>query len=297
MAEPTPDRREPGVAADRQTLIAPCRNLTLKSPFRWLAAGWRDYWAVPKISIGYGVGVFVISALLSWLAWLHGGWVLLLTLLTGFVFVAPLLAFALYSVPRQLFRGAEPSFRQTLVAARRPFQNAMIFGLILLVVFLVWARAGSMVHIFFPVETNPELTAVLTFLAIGSAVGAVFASFSFAAAAFSLPMLANRDVDVVTAVISSINAVMRNKFTAALWAALIVVLTALGILTGLLGLILVIPWLAYATWHGYREALDCEHWPVLNLPGRDAPYVTKPGENAPPKTDGSDDPGDHLSGL
>ena len=297
MTGPTTDRRKPGVAADRQTLIAPCRELTLKSPFQWLAAGWNDYWAVPGISIGYGIGVFLISALLSWLAWLHGGWVLLLTLLTGFVFVAPLLAFALYSVPRQLFRGAEPSFRRTLLAARRPFQNAMIFGLILLVVFLVWARAGSMVHIFFPVETNPEWTDVAGFLAIGSAVGAVFASFSFAAAAFSLPMLANRDVDVVTAVISSINAVMRNKFVAALWAALIVALTALGILTGLLGLILVIPWLAYATWHGYREALDCEHWPVLNLPGRDTPYLSDPTDSDSPPTVDSEDPGDRLSGL
>jgi uncharacterized membrane protein len=297
MNEPKDDRRKPGVAADRQTLIAPCRDLSLASPFRWLAAGWKDYWAVPGISIGYGIGVFLISALLSWLAWIHGGWVLLLTLLTGFVFVAPLLAFALYSIPRQLYRGAEPSFRRTLLAARRPFQNAMIFGLILLVVFLVWARAGSMVHIFFPVETNPEWTDVAGFLAIGSAVGAVFACFSFAAAAFSLPMLANRDVDVVTAVISSINAVMRNKFTAAVWAALIVALTALGILTGLLGLILVIPWLAYATWHGYRETLDCEHWPVLNLPGRDAPFVSDPGDSEPPPSDDTQDPGDRLSGL
>lgn len=305
MGEHKPDSaekaREPGVAADRQTLIAPCRELTVGAPFRWLAAGWSDYWAVPGISLGYGFGVFMISALLSWLAWLHGGWVLLLTLLTGFVFVAPLLAFALYSVPRQLFRGARPSFGQTLAAARRPFQNAMVFGLILLVVFLVWARAGSMVHIFFPVETNPEWTEVLGFLAIGSAVGAVFATFSFAAAAFSLPMLANRDVDVVTAVISSIHAVMRNKFTAAVWAALIVTLTALGILTGLLGLVLVIPWLAYATWHAYRDALDCDHWPVLNLPGRDTPFLAEAGEEPSPdpsvRTAEKEEHDDRLSGL
>lgn len=297
MTEPKHERREPGVAADHQTLIAPCRELSLTDPFRWLAAGWGDYWAVPKIAIGYGVAVFLVSLLLSWLAWLYGGWVLLLTLLTGFVFVAPLIAFALYSIPRQLFRGVDPSFRQTLVAARRPFQNAMIFGLILLVVFLVWARAGSMVHIFFPVETNPQPAQILGFLAIGSAVGAVFAAFSFAAAAFSLPMLANRDVDVVTAVISSIHAVMRNKATATVWAALIVLLTALGIGTGLLGLILVIPWLAFATWHGYREALDCEHWPVLNLPGLDAPVPAPPNAGEPPERDNDEEHGDRRPGL
>lgn len=283
MNDRNPQGPKPGVAADRNTLVAPCRDLRIGDPFRWLALGWRDYWAVPRIALGYGGFVFLVSAALSWLAWLSGGWVLLLTLLTGFVFVAPLLAFALYSVPRQLAAGLEPSLRKTLRAARRPFQNAMVFGLVLLIVFLVWARAGSMVHIFFPVATDPGWTQVATFLAIGSAVGAVFAAFSFSASAFSLPMLANRDVDVVTAVISSINAVMRNKFTAATWAALIVALTVLGVITALLGLIVVIPWLAFATWHGYRQALDCQHWPVLHVPGRNEPGKTpKPAPDDAP---------------
>ncbi len=275
MTDSEPTGRKPGLAADRQTLVAPCRTLHPGDPFRWLAQGWRDYRAVPGIALAYGFFVFGVSALLSWGAWLGGGWVLLLSLLTGFVFVAPLLAFALYSVPRQLAAGQSPSLRASVVAARRPFQNAMVFGLILLVVFLVWARAGSMVHIFFPVAATPEWTEVLSFLAIGSAVGAVFGGFSFAASAFSLPMIANRDVDVVTAVLSSINAVMRNKVPAAIWAVLIVMLTAVGVATALLGLVIVIPWLAFATWHGYRRALDCSHWPVLDLPGREP--VEAPG--------------------
>ncbi|MEM1079989.1 MAG: DUF2189 domain-containing protein [Pseudomonadota bacterium] len=276
-----PERPQPGVAADRQTLIAPCRNLPPIEPFHWLALGWKDYWAVPGIALGYGLFVFVVSALLSWMAWESGGWVLLITLLTGFVFLAPLLAFALYSVPRQLDHGQQPSFRKTLRAARRPFQNALIFGLILLIVFLVWARAGSMVHIFFPVDAHPSLAQITTFLAIGSTVGAVFAAFSFSASAFSLPMLANRDVDVVTAVISSINAVMRNKLTAAIWAALITALTAAGILTGLLGLIIVIPWLAFATWHGYRRILNPWSWPLLHVPGRGEDALETPEAEAP----------------
>ena len=61
---------------------------------------------------------------------------------------------------------------------------------------------------------------------------------------------------------------MRNKFTAATWALLIVALTALGILTALLGLVIVIPWLAFSSWHGYRQALDCSHWPLLHVPDR-----------------------------
>lgn len=260
MSEEQPSRSyDPGTQGkkvDARPFVAPCRDLAPSAPFSWLRKGWHDYRAVPKISWTYGLVVFLISSVMAWMAWTVGGWVLLLAMLTGFVFIAPLLAFALYSVSRQLCQGTKPSLRRTLRAVRRPFANAMVFALALLIVFLVWARAGSMVHIFFPIETNPEWTAVATFLGIGSAVGAIFAGFTFAAAAFSLPMLANRDVDVVTAVVSSINAVLRNKQTMLVWATLIVLLTLVGILTALLGLIVIIPWLGYATWHAYRDAID-----------------------------------------
>ena len=267
MSENRPGRSyDPGTEgkkADARAFVAPCRALAFSAPFRWLKLGWKDYAAVPRISWGYGVFVFLVSALLAWLGWTVGGWVLLFAMLTGFVFVAPLLAFALYSVSRQLCQGTQPSLRQTLRAVRMPFANAMVFALALLIIFLVWARAGSMVHIFFPFESNPSWIQIARFLAIGCAVGAIFAGFTFAASAFSLPMLANREVDVVTAVVSSINAVLRNKRVMLLWASLIVALTALGIATALVGLIVVIPWLGYATWHGYREAIDVSEWPVL----------------------------------
>lgn len=263
--DPEKLRQAPSVAADHQTLIAPCNDLRIRDIPRWLKLGWRDYWRVPGISLSWGALVFLISLMMSWLALTLGGWVLLMAALTGFVFLAPLLAFALYSVSRQLCLGQQPSLTRTLRAVRKPFQNAMVFGLLLLIIFLVWARAGSMVHVFFPVSNHPSFSDILLFLAIGSSVGAIFAGFSFAATAFSLPMLANRDVDVVTAVISSINAVLRNRITCIFWALTIAILTSVGILTGLLGLSIVIPWLAYASWHAYNEALDVSNWPTLPL--------------------------------
>jgi len=246
--------------------VAPCRSLSPGAPLRWLGLGWRDFIAARGVSLAYGLAVFAVSALVSFAAWKLGRWVLLITVLSGFIFVAPLLAFALYSVSRQLCEGRTPSLSHTLRAMRRPVSNAMVFALVLLVVFLVWARAGSMVHVFFPVDAHPNPRQVVMFLAIGSAVGSIFALITFAATAFSLPMLANRDVDVVTAVVSSVNAVLRNKPTMAVWVALIVALTGVGFATALLGLVVVIPWLAYATWHGYRETLDVSHWPILAHP-------------------------------
>jgi len=108
-----------------------------------------------------------------------------------------------------------------------------------------------------------DADALIEFLAIGSVVGSIFAAITFAVAAFSLPMIADRDVDMVTACISSINAVLRNKPAMLMWAGIICVATAIGFATALLGLGLVMPWLAYATFHAYRDTIDASAWPEV----------------------------------
>jgi len=246
-----------------KTLIAPSRELAFDAAFSWLHAGWSDFWKAPRISLAYGFFIFLVSIAVAWSAWKLGGFVLLLSALSGFVFVAPMLAFGLYAVSRQLCEGKQPNLGSTIQAVRHSFGNALVFTLVLLVVFLLWARAGMMVQVFFPYGQDPNWTHIVTFLLIGSAVGSIFASVSFAASVFSLPMIANRDVDVITAVISSINAVLRNKPAMLFWAFLISVMTFIGFLTAGIGLIFIIPWLAYATWHGYREALDVSEWSRL----------------------------------
>jgi uncharacterized membrane protein len=108
-----------------------------------------------------------------------------------------------------------------------------------------------------------KLRELVTFLIVGSAVGSVFAAITFATTVFSLPFIANRDVDVVTAVVSSINAVLRNRRVMLLWALLVAVLTGVGFATAMAGFIVIIPWLGYSTWHGYRAALDVSGWDTL----------------------------------
>ena len=128
------------------------------------------------------------------------------------------------------------------------------------------AVGDHVVTAFVPIEDG-SLASLLEFLALGSLFGSVFAVATFAIAAFSLPMIADRDVDMVTAGISSVNAVLRNKGAALVWAALIAMLTAVGLATAFVGLGIVMPWLAYAAWHGYREALDASAWPSLDADG------------------------------
>lgn len=263
MSEPDPSSSALNESRDMRPFLAPARDLDPRAPLRWLQEGWSDFRRAPALSLAWGSVCVLLFAAVAWGAWLLGSWVLLISVLSGFIFIAPLLAFALYSVSRQICQGLTPRLAETLVAARKPFANSLVFALVLLIIFLLWARAGSMVHIFFPSHATPGLGGLLAFLAIGSAVGSVFALVTFAASAFSLPFIANRDVDVVTAVVSSINAVLRNKWTMLTWIALIVLFTGMGLVTALLGFVVIIPWLAYATWHGYRAALDVSAWPTL----------------------------------
>jgi uncharacterized membrane protein len=258
----TERRREPE-AEDTRPFVAPCRDLDPRSPLGWLGNGWRDYRSAPGLSLAWGGFCWAVSILVAGFAWKAGGWVLLISLLSGFVFVAPLMAFGMYSVSRQLCLGNQPTLGATLRAARKPLTNSLVFALVLLIIFLLWARAASMVHIFFPSDGEVRLEDLALYLGVGSAVGSVFAAMCFAASVFSLPFIANRDVDVITAVVSSINAVLRNRWTLFFWAVLVVFFTAVGFLTFMLGFIVIIPWLGYATWHGYREALDVEQWGTL----------------------------------
>ena len=69
-------------------------------------------------------------------------------------------------------------------------------------------------------------------------------------------MLLDRQVGVLTAVLTSWRVVMDNPGPLALWAALLMGLTLLGMATGLVGLIPIVPWLAHASWHAYRDLVD-----------------------------------------
>ncbi|MGD2128692.1 MAG: DUF2189 domain-containing protein [Lysobacterales bacterium] len=257
----TPDKEAKTEAP--KPFVAPCRDLPRYASLSWLKLGWADYRAAPGLSVSWGAFCFLLSALVAWTSWKAGGWVLLISLLSGFVFVAPLLAFGMYSVSRQLCLGEQPTLKQTLRSARRPFTNSLVFTLALLIIFLLWARAASMVSIFFPARGHIELSDLVMYLGVGSAVGSIFAAFCFAATVFSLPFIANRDVDVVTAVVSSIHAVLRNRWTLFYWALCVVILTGIGFVTAMIGFVVIIPWLGYATWHGYREALDVSGWNTL----------------------------------
>lgn len=254
MAEPNvvrPDGADPEI----EPLLYPCNELGYDAPLRWLRLGWNDLKRAPRQSLAYGTGLVMFGYLITWLAWGDGNTVALFSLAVAFILMGPVLAFGLYSISRQLEQGREPKLGVCWVESRDHMRNELLFALVMLVVLLIWARAASMVHIFFPAGEDLGLQGWLQFLAVGSAVGAFFAAIVFSAGVVSLPMMLDRGTDAVTGGLTSVNAVLNNKGVMLLWAFLIVALVLVGFATAYVGLAVVLPLIGHATWHAYRETV------------------------------------------
>jgi uncharacterized membrane protein len=253
---------ETDINRDELPFVAPCREMPPWAPFRWLMLGAKDLFTAPKQSLFYGLFVAILMAIVSLLAWFKGSQWIMFAMIGGFVFLAPLTCIGLYAISAQLERGQPPLLIRSLRAAfKRHVGNEMIFAIALLVIFLVWARAAVMVGVFFPTEGNVGFRELLPYLTFGSLVGSVFATVTFCASAFSLPMIMHRDVDSITAIVTSVNAVLRNKLTMFVWLVMIVAGLILGVLTAFVGLIVIIPLIGYAAWHGYLETIDADAFP------------------------------------
>ena len=246
--------------------VEPCKKLSPWAPFRWVKKGVADLMHAPQQSLAYGLSVALMIAIVCLLAWFRGSQWIMFAMLGGFVFLAPLTCIGLYAISAQLERGQEPLMARSVRAAfKRHFGNEMIFALALLVIFLVWARAAVMVSVFFPTDGNPTVRDWVMYLGFGSAIGAVFAAVTFSASAFSLPMIMHRNVDSITAIVTSVNAVLRNKGAMLVWLIIIVTSLLLGIATAFIGLIVIIPVIGYAAWHGYLETIDADDFPRHEL--------------------------------
>jgi uncharacterized membrane protein len=89
-------------------------------------------------------------------------------------------------------------------------------------------------------------------LLVGSAVGGLFAAFSFAISVFAVPMLLNEPVDALTAMGTSMALVWGNLPVMLTWGAIVLALFLVSLATGLIGMIVVFPVLGHGTWHAYR---------------------------------------------
>lgn len=268
--------------SDGRLIVAPCNNLEFKAPLKWLALAWKDIKAAPQVSMTWGLIIALASLVVAFLAFKLGKFALLAVLLSGFTYIAPLLGVALYSVSRGLEMGREPTFAYSLKFVKRLIPHASAFFIVQVVILLLWSRSGMVATAFIPTTEQEQIlfwdalksghllfsgegSEFLHFLLLGSTFGAIFATLTFFVTAVSLPMLADKKVDMIAVILSSINACLRNKAAMFLWAMLICFFLALGIVTFFIGYIVIMPLLGYGAWHAYRETIDASAWPARNI--------------------------------
>ena len=93
-------------------------------------------------------------------------------------------------------------------------------------------------------------------LTVGTIIGAIFAAVLFSLTVVSLPLLLDREVDFITAMITSVSVVLTNPLIMLVWGLIIASLIFTGMALWFVGLLVVLPVLGHATWHLYRRALE-----------------------------------------
>lgn len=239
------------------------RHLPAGAAFAWLSAGWNDLAANPGPSLAYGVAVFLVSLGIVWGMFAFGLDYILFPALAGFMVVGPVLAVGLYEKSRRIARGEPISLRSMLFVEARSGAQILFIGVILCLLMLLWMRAAVIIYaLFFGLRPFPGLDHVaamlfttpvgLAMLVVGSLVGGLFAAFSFAISAFSIPMLLNERLDAFTAMGTSMAMVWNNLPVMLAWGAIVLVLSLASFALGMLGLVVVFPLLGHATWHAYK---------------------------------------------
>ena len=238
-------------------------NITLDHPWTWLAKGWQDLKAAPKFSLAYGAVFFFISSLLTAGLFYESLFFIIPPLTAGFFLVAPMLGIGLYQISKTLEQGKTVEYCQALIAWRKNETQLAAMSLVLLMVVLVWMLAALLIFALLysnPVPTWENFVPVVflsgdnwAFVMIGTIVGGLIAAFTFAISVVTVPMLMDRQVNVVTAMRTSLETVRRNWRAMALWAGLIIMFVGIGIATYFVGLIVTMPLVGHATWHAYRD--------------------------------------------
>ncbi|MBU2534245.1 MAG: DUF2189 domain-containing protein [Alphaproteobacteria bacterium] len=242
------------------------RTLTFNDIVDVCAAGLRDFIAAPKYGLFFA-GLFVVAGwLVVAMLFFFNLIYLAYPLAMGFALVSPFAAVGFYAVSDHLERGVALSwtaiFQAIWAAMKRDLRwMALVVGFAL----VIWMDIAAIMFFGFMgfnsfgadfIEKLFTSPIGLLFLALGNLSGAAIAIFVFSISAISFPLLYDRDIDFVTAMVTSVRLVIANPVTMILWCAIIGTLTCLSIASGFLGLFLVLPIIGHATWHLYRAAIE-----------------------------------------
>lgn len=248
------------------TTVPEPRIATLQDLKAALRAGWADFCAVPRFGLFFA-SVYVLGGMfLFWVLAASGKIWMTIPITLGFPLIGPFIAVGLYEVSRRRETGEPLSWRDILGAVfRQKDRQIPTMAALVVIFFLFWNFLGHMIFALFlglramtNISTSFEVFVSpngLMMLGFGSLVGAGFALLLFATTVVSLPMLLDREVDFVTAMITSVKTVLASPKVMLLWAGMIAALLFLGMAFVFIGLFLVLPLLGHASWHLYKRLI------------------------------------------
>lgn len=237
-------------------------------PWTWLERGYKDLYRSHFLGCAHGAWYAILGFALTTLLWWHDILYVSLPLAATFTLIGPLAAVGIYQISKDLSEGRRPSFGRSLLAWRaNPTQIALI-GVALLLLALAWMRIALLMFMLFFSENppGPEATLMLDalvtdegvpLLVAGVLVGGALAFVAFAISAVSIPYLLDQpEQHVFQAIFVSIRAIRENLWPMMIWAVLVAVALAAGLVTAYVGLIFTVPIIGHATWHAYKDLVE-----------------------------------------
>ena len=260
-----------GTNTDRAAL--PVRRIGPTDLVDALAKGWNDFSAMPSHAIFLCLMYPIIGIGLAGLTLGNALLPFLFPLAAGFALIGPFAAMGLYELSRRREAGVDVSAWDALDVLYSPSIGAIVaLGTLLMVIFLIWIATANAIYVLNfgdvpPASISQFINDVLftppgwKLILIGNGIGFLFAVVVFSISFVSFPLLLDRDIGAVGALLTSIRAIKANPMTMALWGLIVVGLLVAGSLPAFLGLTVALPVLGHSTWHLYRKIVDPAPYP------------------------------------
>ncbi|MDB5648655.1 MAG: hypothetical protein JWL62_175 [Hyphomicrobiales bacterium] len=243
------------------------RHIRLSDLGDALTRGLQDFWVMPSHLLFLGLFYPIAGLILAVVTAGENAFYLLYPLLSGFVLIGPFAAIGLYEMSRRRERGERPSWRDAFAVLRSPGIGSILWlGALLAVLFIAWLVCAHMLYMSFfgdePAKTYAQLGNQIFYTAegrrlmiVGNLVGLIFAFVALSLSVFSFPLMLDRHVGIDIAIRTSLQATRENPGVILAWGVIVVVLLVAGMAAAFMGLALVMPVLAHATWHLYRRTV------------------------------------------
>ncbi|MDF2369547.1 MAG: DUF2189 domain-containing protein [Rhizobiaceae bacterium] len=235
-----------------------------------LWAGLADFMRAPLFGLFFGGvfaagGLFILAALYVFeMPWM------IIPVAIGFPLIGPFVAVGLYEVSRRLSSGRPLIWREVLLVVFRQRETQLGWmAFVVLFIFWMWIYQVRLLFALFLgfksisgigrfIEVTTMSAEGLGFLAVGTAFGAALAFVLFSATVIAMPLLLDRELDFVSAMITSFKTVLKSPLPMISWGILITVLAVVAMLPAFLGMIVILPVLGHATWHLYERAIGSQ---------------------------------------